>query len=45
MKTRTRKHRNDYNHGKTGWVGGNPRYDRRNPDRGRSMGRSHGARR
>jgi hypothetical protein len=22
------KHRKDYNHGKSGWVGGNPRYDR-----------------
>jgi len=20
------KHRNDYNHGKNGWIGGNPRY-------------------
>ena len=20
------KHRNDYNHGKSGWVGGNPRF-------------------
>lgn len=24
-----RKHRNDHNHGKNGWVGGNPRYKRR----------------
>lgn len=23
-----RKHRNDKNHGKTGWVSGNPRYQR-----------------
>ena len=23
-----RKHRNDANHGKNGWVGGNPRYKR-----------------
>ncbi len=22
------KHRNDYNHGKHGWIGGNPRYGR-----------------
>lgn len=21
-----RKHRNDYNHGRDGWIGGNPRY-------------------
>lgn len=24
-----RKHRNDYAHGKSGWVGGNPRYRRK----------------
>jgi len=23
------KHRNDMNHGKNGWVGGNPRYGRK----------------
>ena len=25
------KHRKDYNHGKSGWVGGNPRYKRKRP--------------
>jgi len=34
---RVRKHRNDYNHGKPGWVGGNPRYRRRYPLLARSM--------
>lgn len=34
---RVRKHRRDQNHGKSGWVGGNPRYDRRNPLSARSM--------
>lgn len=34
MKT---KHRNDYNHGKNGWVGGNPRY-------GKSKGNWRGGR-
>jgi hypothetical protein len=24
-----KKNRNDYNHGKDGWVGGNPRYGRK----------------
>ena len=23
------KHRNDHNHGKSGWVGGNPRYGKK----------------
>ncbi len=32
-----RKHRKDYNNGKNGWVGGNPRYNRKKPDRKRSM--------
>lgn len=31
-----RKHRKDKNHGKNGWVGGNPRY-------GKSSGLAHGA--
>jgi hypothetical protein len=26
---RKAKHRKDQNHGKSGWVGGNPRYNRR----------------
>lgn len=37
MKNRVRKHRRDYNHCKSGWVGGNPRYDRRHPYHARSM--------
>lgn len=28
-----RKHRNDQNHGKNGWVGGNPRYGKSNGHR------------
>lgn len=32
------KHRNDYNHGKSGMVGGNPRYNRGTPYVARSMG-------
>lgn len=39
MKTRTRKHRNDQNHGKSGMVGGNERYNRRYPMTARGMGR------
>jgi len=31
-----RKHRKDYNGGKRGWVGGNPRYDRRNATVGKN---------
>lgn len=37
---RTRKHKRDYNKGKNGWVSGNARYDRRNPDRKRGMGKA-----
>jgi hypothetical protein len=39
---RVRKHRRDKNNGKNGWVGGNPRYDRRKATEGknRSMGRN-----
>ena len=33
-----KKHRNDYNHGKGGWVGGNVRYRRSKP--GRKMGKA-----
>jgi hypothetical protein len=31
------KKRKDHNHGKNGWVSGNPRYERKNADRKRSM--------
>jgi len=36
------KHRNDKNHGKNGWVGGNPRYNRKKADKGKnkSMGKN-----
>ncbi len=37
QKIRVRKHRRDQNHGKSGWIGGNPRYDRRDPFLARSM--------
>ncbi len=46
MKDRTHwkkaKHRNDYKHGKNGWVSGNPRYNRKRSDDGknRTMGRN-----
>lgn len=30
-----RKHRKDYNHGKRGWVAGNPRYSRNRKSRQR----------
>jgi hypothetical protein len=37
-----KKHRNDKNHGKNGWVGGNPRYSRKNnkTPKNRSMGKN-----
>ena len=37
-----RKHRKDYNHGKSGWVGGNARYRRTKATVGhnRTMGRA-----
>lgn len=37
------KHRNDRNHGKNGWVGGNPRYSRSRKKRlpkDRTMGKN-----
>jgi hypothetical protein len=34
---RVRKHRKDHNNGKNGWIGGNPRYDRRDPLTAKSM--------
>lgn len=36
------KHRNDQNHGKNGWVSGNPRYNRKKANQGknRSMGKN-----
>lgn len=37
------KHRRDKNHGKNGWVGGNPRYNRhrkRRVPKDRSMGKN-----
>lgn len=39
---RKSKHREDYNHGKHGFIGGNIRYDRRHVDQGgnRSMGKA-----
>lgn len=37
---RVRKHRKDNNNGKSGMIGGNPRYDRRYPDCGKGMGRA-----
>lgn len=33
------KHRKDYNHCKSGWVGGNVRYQRRRPTRGMGKAR------
>ncbi len=30
------KHRRDYNHGKSGWVGGNPRYKRTKATEGKN---------
>jgi hypothetical protein len=38
-----RKHRNDKNHGKNGWVSGNPRYNRHRKTtqkKDRSMGKN-----
>lgn len=31
------KHRKDNNHGKSGWVGGNPRYKRQKPFHNKGM--------
>jgi hypothetical protein len=39
-KTRSRKHRNDYNHGKNGYQAGNRRHNRKRPLEGRGMGRA-----
>ncbi len=36
------KHRNDYNHGKHGWIGGNPRFGK---TRGNFKGKRQGAHR
>lgn len=37
---RVRKHRKDYNHVKSGFIGGNRRYDRRYPELAKGMGRA-----
>lgn len=36
------KHRKDQNHGKNGWVSGNPRYNRKQAEKGknRKMGKN-----
>ena len=41
-RTRVRKHKNDSNHGKNGWVSGNPRYQRTKATTGknRTMGKN-----
>ena len=39
-KGRHRKHRADQNHGKNGFVSGNARYRRSNPDAAHGMGRA-----
>jgi hypothetical protein len=35
------KHKNDYNHGKRGWVSGNPRYQRNRRNQSRIGGAAH----